>query len=318
MKDPELNIGGVSEIQYKLDNSLRPDTSDATKKQTPKDFKADLDSSLNRIEKKQRTDSSFENGGMWSSLMSIFGQSLSTPQAYALSRSGLLDLDHKAGQNVQTGSTAETPIAITGASSSSLNTQSRSQEQSTGKTQAASNALDQLTAAKIPAAPFNGIIPMSEFINGIGKFSKIFSIESIAGQIVDAAKMMKLNGKSELSIDIKPELLGDLKLSIKAENGIISIQIFASVSAKSLLDSNLADLQQSLASANIAVGGLEVFVNNNKNGKGFEEEASSSADSNIELSQAGNSIKSFEAFDRLFYEQKLGYNTANSLFNTWG
>lgn len=297
MKDPELNIGGISETQYKLDGSLKPDASDFAKKRSSKDFKAELD--------------------MWTSLMSVFGQSLSTPQAYAISNSGLLDLSQKTGQNASNSSNEGAPIAVNGSSSTSMNSQSQTNAQSTNKTQAASNTLGQIAASSIPVAPFNGMIPMSEFINGIGKFSKIFSIESIAGQIIDAARIMKLNGKSELSIDIKPELLGDLKLSIKSENGIISIQIFASAGAKSLLDSNLADLQQALASANIAVGGLEVFVNNNKNGKGFEEEASSADDLGVKISRSGSDIKAFETVDRLFYEQKLGYNTANSLFNIW-
>ena len=317
MKDPELNIGSVSETQYKLDNSLKASASDSSKKQTAKDFRTNLDSSLNKIEKKRQTDGPFENSDMWSSLMSIFGQSLATPQAYALSRSGLLELGQKADQNTQSSSTAGAPIAVNGSSSTSMNTQSQTDGRSVSKTEENSSALEQLIASNLSSAPYNGIVPMSEFLNGIGKFSNIFSIESIAGQIIEAAKVMKLNGKSELSIDIKPELLGDLKLSIKSENGIITIQIFASAGAKSLLDSNLTDLQQALASANIAVGGLEVFVNNNKNGKGFDEEASSTSDTSIELSQDSSDTKAFEALDRLFYEQKLGYNTANAMFNIW-
>jgi flagellar hook-length control protein FliK len=314
MKDAELNIGGVSETQFKLDNSLNSGAADSSKQNNSKNFKVNLDSSLNKIEKKRAEDSSVDNSDTWNSLMSIFGQSLSSPQAYAISNSGLLELGQKAGKNSATTSTEGNPIAITGSPSTSLNTQSQTDSKTMNKTQAASRALEEISAANIPVAPYNGVIPMSEFINGIGKFSSLIGIESIAEQIIAAAKLMKLKGRSELSVDIKPELLGDLKLSLKSENGIISIQIFASAGAKSLLDSNLADLQQSLASANIAVGGLEVFVNNNGSGKGFEEEAGQTGDTGTELSKA----ETFEAVDRLFFEQKLGYNTANSLIDFWG
>ena len=318
MKDPELNIGNISESQYKLDNSLRPGASDAQKQQTSKDFKTNLDTSLNKIEKKRSSKNTFEDNGMWASLMSVFGQSISAPQAFAIRDSGLLELGQKAGQNAENSGKQGQPISISGSSSSSMNTQNQQSARASGKTAAASTGLEQMIASNIPAAAFNGMIPMTEFINGIGKFSRIFSIESIAGRIIDAAKLMKLNGRSELSIDIKPDLLGDLKLSIKSENGIISIQIFASAGAKALLDSNLADLQRSLASANIAVGGLEVFVNNNNNGKGFDEDAASTSKESIEPYQAAVNIGSFEALDRLLYEQKLGYNMGNTMFNIWG
>jgi|GEM_PF-2939705 len=316
MKDPELNIGGVSEAKYNLDSSLKPDQSERSKKDAGKDFNIDLNTSLSRLDKKKRSKTDLESAGMWESITSMFGR-IPAPQAYAYSSGPLAEMDNKVSINAENSSSKGAPAAVSGSSDPSMGHQSKNTAPQPAKTSDTSSMLEQLFAAGITSAPYGGLIPMSNFMNGLARASRLSSIELIAGQIVESAKLLKVNGKSELTVDIKPDLLGNLKLNLKEVNGMISIQIFASSTAKDLLDTNLAELKQALASANIAVGGLEVFVGGNNKDRETEDDMDSAVAPLTGSFISSASPQAAAPIDRLFLEQKLGYAASNVQFNIW-
>ncbi len=316
MKDPELNIGGVSEAKYNLDSSLKPDQSERSKKDAGKDFNIDLNTSLSRLDKKKSSKPDLESAGMWESITSMFGR-MPVPQAYAYSTGLLAEMDNKASLNAESSSSKGAPVAVSSSSDPSMGQQNRNTAPQAAKTSDTSSVLEQLFAAGIASAPYGGTIPMSDFISGLARASRLSSIELIAGQIVEAAKLLKVNGKSELTVDIKPDLLGNLKLNLKEVNGMISIQIFASSGAKDLLDTNLAELKQALASANIAVGGLEVFVGGNNESKDRADDSAAEAEMLAGPFVPFGKTEPDVQIDRMFLEQKLGYGVHGGQFNIW-
>lgn len=89
----------------------------------------------------------------------------------------------------------------------------------------------------------------------------------IADKIVESASMLKVNGKAELVLNLKPQWLGDLKMNISSENGTLTIQIFANERTKDLIESQLEELKQMLAEAKLDIGSLNVSVGGHDTGQ---------------------------------------------------
>jgi len=84
-------------------------------------------------------------------------------------------------------------------------------------------------------------------------------VDDMVAQIKNKIKFLLENGKTELSIELKPENLGTVLMSISSNKGIISINIFADQAAKQALEENLAELERSLKLAGINVQNLNVL-----------------------------------------------------------
>jgi flagellar hook-length control protein FliK len=100
-----------------------------------------------------------------------------------------------------------------------------------------------------------------QFVTAKSKLSSMTSInlDDLIAQIKDKLKLVKENGKTELSIALNPEDLGNVLMNISSKNGIISISIFADKAAKQALDENIQELERSLKNANLNVENLDIF-----------------------------------------------------------
>jgi len=89
-------------------------------------------------------------------------------------------------------------------------------------------------------------------------------LSDLVSQIQDKIKMMKDNGKLELTIQLKPDDMGSVLLSVTSNKGVLSIMIYADKLARQSLDENLADLEISLKRANLNIGSLSVQADGHK------------------------------------------------------
>ena len=104
--------------------------------------------------------------------------------------------------------------------------------------------------------------PVMDLVSKLENLNVKPDIDLIAQKIVESAGLIKINGKTELVLNLKPQWLGDLKMNISSDNGTLTIQIFANGKTKELIESQLEELKSLLAGANLNVGSLNVSVGN--------------------------------------------------------
>lgn len=114
--------------------------------------------------------------------------------------------------------------------------------------------------------------PVMDLVSKLENMSAKPDIGQIAQKIIDNAGLIKINGKTELVLNLKPQWLGDLKMSISSDNGTLTIQIFANEKTKQLIESQMEELKSLLAGADLNVGSLNVSVGGRDTGKDGAEE----------------------------------------------
>ncbi len=114
--------------------------------------------------------------------------------------------------------------------------------------------------------------PVMDLVSKLENMSAKPDIGQIAQKIIDNAGLIKINGKTELVLNLKPQWLGDLKMSISSDNGTLTIQIFANEKTKQLIESQMEELKSLLAGADLNVGSLNVSVGGRDPGKDGTEE----------------------------------------------
>ncbi|MBU7008270.1 flagellar hook-length control protein FliK [Phosphitispora fastidiosa] len=91
-------------------------------------------------------------------------------------------------------------------------------------------------------------------------------------QIIQKVKLAAAPGTSEMQIELKPEFLGRLKLTVSTENGLVTARFNThSPQVKAVIEANLAALRDSLADQGIKVDQLSVTVTPEKNHSGQGE-----------------------------------------------
>ncbi|MHB9093037.1 MAG: flagellar hook-length control protein FliK [Eubacteriales bacterium] len=94
----------------------------------------------------------------------------------------------------------------------------------------------------------------------------------IFGQIAQKAKLVISPGATEMHIQLKPDFLGKLNLSISSENGLVTAKFNAeSYRVKEIIEANLGALKSNLAEQGIKVDQLIVNVGTQKDFSGFRE-----------------------------------------------
>ncbi|KAF0133322.1 MAG: flagellar hook-length control protein [Candidatus Saganbacteria bacterium] len=84
-------------------------------------------------------------------------------------------------------------------------------------------------------------------------------LKFIIDEIAEKASFLKTKQYSELQINILPEDLGELMLSLSLKNGQVSIQIYAaSIETKKYLEDNIYELESALKSAKISLKDIKV------------------------------------------------------------
>lgn len=132
-------------------------------------------------------------------------------------------------------------------------------------------ALMAMAANGSSAAPF----PLTNLLSKLEQTTNNLDIRMIADKIVESAKALKINDKTELMLNLKPDWLGDMTLNISSDKGVLTIQILANGKTKELMDSQLSELESFLKSANLNVGSINVSVGNrgSENNYGSQEQA---------------------------------------------
>lgn len=94
-------------------------------------------------------------------------------------------------------------------------------------------------------------------------------IDDLVSQIKDKIKFLQDNGKMELTIELKPENLGTVLMSVSSSKGVLTINIFADQAAKSALQENMKELERSFELAHLNVKELNIQLGDGKkNNKG--------------------------------------------------
>ena len=121
------------------------------------------------------------------------------------------------------------------------------------------NALNRTFAGELELSPdfYNTVIAAKNKIDSL----RSIDVEDMIAQIKDKIKFLIENGKSELSIELKPDNLGTILMSISSNKGILSINIYADQAAKQVLEENIAELERSLKQANINIEKLNISAN---------------------------------------------------------
>jgi len=117
-----------------------------------------------------------------------------------------------------------------------------------------------------------------DLVRNMQKASGMLDIKGISDKIVDRAKILKSNDKSEMVIELKPEWLGNITINILSEKGLISVVITAPQNSKDLIDANKAELEAALKNSNLNIGSLQVSVGGNKNQNSDQKENNFVAD----------------------------------------
>ncbi len=86
-------------------------------------------------------------------------------------------------------------------------------------------------------------------------------LAGVIDEIVEKARIVKEGEKTELSIALKPENLGEMLLSLTMKHGAIFISIAGDQDMKNLFEAQRAALEASLKRANINLGGLDISSN---------------------------------------------------------
>lgn len=90
-------------------------------------------------------------------------------------------------------------------------------------------------------------------------------VEQITGKLTSVIR----SGSNEVRIQLRPESLGEVSLSIKMEGDVVFAKIqVESQQVKQIVESNLQVLKDALASQNLSAGHIDISVGNNDNGNG--------------------------------------------------
>lgn len=84
-----------------------------------------------------------------------------------------------------------------------------------------------------------------------GKLQPKLDLQFLIDKIVEQVKLVKGREKTELSLTLKPEELGEILLVLSSRSGVVSISIQASPETKKLIDDQRAELERALKKAKV-------------------------------------------------------------------
>lgn len=91
-----------------------------------------------------------------------------------------------------------------------------------------------------------------------GKLQLKFDLQLLIDQIVEQVKLVKGKERTELSLTLKPEELGEILLVLTSRSGTISIQLQTSSETKKLIDSQKEELERALKKAHVNFDRIEI------------------------------------------------------------
>lgn len=153
------------------------------------------------------------------------------------------------------------PVNMKGVQTASINSNQSQNEfglQNQNNSFPQSNAdLTQVQSSKLPEPPVN-----------IPRMAQV-----IFGQITQKAKLLITPGTTEMQIQLKPDFLGKMNLSITSENGLVTAKFNTeSYRVKEVIEANLNTLKDSLAQQGVKVDQLVVNVSTQKDYHGYQDQ----------------------------------------------
>ena len=145
--------------------------------------------------------------------------------------------------------------------------------------------LTQVQSSKLPEPPVN-----------IPRMAQV-----IFGQITQKAKLLITPGTTEMQIQLKPDFLGKMNLSITSENGLVTAKFNTeSYRVKEIIEANLNTLKDSLAQQGVKVDQLVVNVSTQKDYSGYQEQNYSYYHRNPGKKSKAAGTSNEEGFEKLF------------------
>jgi len=91
-------------------------------------------------------------------------------------------------------------------------------------------------------------------------------LQILIDELVEQARLLKINQKVELSLTLSEETLGNLLLSLTSRQGVVSIQIAADLKTKEYLEDHQSELEIALDLAEIPVDEVKIVeIRSDKN-----------------------------------------------------
>jgi flagellar hook-length control protein FliK len=119
------------------------------------------------------------------------------------------------------------------------------------------NAVNKIYAGEIELSSdlYNAVINAKNRIASL----RSLDVDDLVSQIKNKMKLLIENGGSKLSVELKPENLGTVLMSISSNKGVLSINIYADQAAKQALEENLSDLKRSLELSDLNIDNLTIL-----------------------------------------------------------
>lgn len=108
----------------------------------------------------------------------------------------------------------------------------------------------------------------------IGSFAGQMDIQNIIRQIAEFSRVIVNNASTTMEMQLNPENLGKLMLSVTTKNGVVSAQIYTQNEAvKEALEQQLVTLKQEMNQAGVKVDAVEVAVGSHEFERNLEQNA---------------------------------------------
>jgi flagellar hook-length control protein FliK len=141
---------------------------------------------------------------------------------------------------------------------SSARTAETQKEARTDQIKFTANAISKIAAGEMDISPdlYNAAINAKNRIASL----RGISVDDLIDQIKDKIKFLVQGGASELSVELKPENLGRIVMSVSSSKGVLTINLFADQAVKQALEEHIAELERSLKMANINFDKLNLLT----------------------------------------------------------
>ena len=110
-------------------------------------------------------------------------------------------------------------------------------------------------------SPSAGPAPLGQGVTAARPGGAFVAPEPVLEQIVQQAQLVLSQGRSEFSLKLKPEALGELRVHLILEDGRVSVELIAqNAQAKALMESHLPQLRLAFREQAIEVGQFAVYT----------------------------------------------------------
>jgi flagellar hook-length control protein FliK len=131
----------------------------------------------------------------------------------------------------------------------------------------------------------DNLVKASKDVEFNGNPVQAAQLREIANQIIDRIKISITSDQSSMELQLNPENLGKVNLTVQARNGVMTAQfVVQNELSKEAIESQLSILRETLNQQGIKVEAIEVTVSANA----FEQGAGENSQSQTDTGEAGN------------------------------